>query len=795
MLKNYLIIAFRNLWRNKALSVINVSGLSIGLACCMLIFLYTKDEISYDAFHDKKEQLYRLTCKVTSKERPDEKFGITSMIQGISFKQEIPEIQEIVRFNTWDVVIKKGSETFNERLSWADDNFFSVFSFPLVSGNPKTALSELNSLVLTEEMALKYFGTTNAVGKTLELKINDEFEPYIITGIAKKCPQNSSIQFNILNSFKHFEKINPDPQWFNLSFPTFLVIKPTANLKAVEGKMKQVSEKNSQEQLIEERKHGFDATFTYGIQPFLEMHLDNTYVDFGIDKASNPIYSYILSGIALFILLIACINFINLTIAQSLKRAKEIGLRKVVGGERKQLVMQFLGESFLISFVAFGLAFVLAQVSLPVFNDLSNKQLSLSYLLDFQLVVGYMVLFLLTGLAAGVYPALVLSGFNPVQTLYNRTKFTGKNYFGKSLVVIQFALATFLIIATLFIYQQFNYLTTKELGYNDKNLLEISVGKGNDRKLQQTFKNEFAKCTGVLGTSPVMDGFWGTGSKANGKTIDIKYEHIDESYLPLLGISIIAGRNFSKDFSADSSNSVLVNEAYVKEAGWKDSPIGKTVDFLNGRDRKLTIVGVVKDYHYESLKQKIKPQLFSADNNLPFGRFLLRINPANLPKTIKDIEAVYKRLRPYRPFIYNFKNELNEKNYEAEAKWKQIITFAAIITVFISCIGLFGLTMLAAEKRTKEIGIRKVLGASVSQVVTLIFQDFLRLILIAFVISIPVAWYAVSQWLQGFAYRIEIQWWIFALAGILAFSIALMTISFQAIKAALANPVKSLRTE
>ncbi|MDX2304780.1 MAG: ABC transporter permease [Microscillaceae bacterium] len=800
MLKNYLKIALRNLLRNKLLSLINIAGLSLGLACCMLILLYTKDEVSFDGFHDKKEQLYRLTCEVARKDEPVEKYGITAMVQGPVFNREIPEIKEIVRVCGRDFIVKKDAETFNESIVWADDNFFSVFSFPLISGDPKSVFKEINSLVLSEEMAKKYFGSTpKAIGKTLEVEIYKEgkakFEPFVVSGIARNCPQNSSIQFKMLMPFKYYEKINPDKWWFNLGYPTFLVMNPKTDVKAVTAKMKQVFEKHAAEQLIEERKHGFDAHYTYSVQPFLAMHLDNSYVGYGIAHASNPVYSYILLGIALFILLIACINFINLTIAQSLKRGKEIGLRKVVGGQRNQLIAQFLGESFFVTFLAFAMACVLAELALPAFNNLANKQLSLSYLFDFQLLIGFIILFVLTGLVAGVYPALVLSGFHPVQILYNRTKFRSKNYLGKSLVVIQFALATFLMIATLFIYQQFNYLTTKDLGYNDENLLEISVGQGGNKKLQQTFKEQFAQCTGVLRTALQMDGAWVTNSKANQKDITVKYEHIDEDYLPLLGVPIIAGRNFSKDFPADSSGSVLVNEAYISAAGWKDDPVGKTIDFLNGQHTQLRIIGVVKDYHYESLKEEIRPQLFSTSTELPFGAFLIRISPYNIPKTIKDIESIYKKLTPYRPFVYNFRDDLNYRGYEAEAKWKQIISFSALITIFISCIGLFGLALLASEARQKEIGIRKVLGASIKQIVTLLSVDFVKLVLIAFVIAVPLAWYVIHQWLQNFAYRIEITWWVFALAGMLALLVALITVSFQSIKAAMLNPVEALRNE
>ncbi len=793
MFQNYLKIALRNLLRNKAFSFINITGLSIGLACCMLIFLYTKDEVSFDRFHEKKDNLYQLTCKEIDSQGKQANYGIAAMVQGPSFKREIPEIEACVRVQDNNYIVKKGNETFYEDAVWVDDNFFSVFSFPLIKGNPKTVLSDIHSIVLTEEMAEKYFGKSEPIGKILSIEIHDNFEDFVVTGIAKKSPQNSSIKFKILLSFNYHEAKGGDDHWLNLGYPTYFVLNPKANVKAVEAKMAKVFAARAGKEIEEERKRGYDATMVYGIQPFLAMHL-NTEIS-NTREASNPIYSYILSGIALFILLIACINFVNLTVAQSLRRSKEIGIRKVVGGQRNQLILQFLGESFVLCFIAFALAFMLAELALPIFNDWINKQLSLSYLFDFQLVISSIILFFSTVFAAGFYPALVLSGFDPVKTLYNRFRFVGKNYLSKGLIVLQFSLATFMIITTFFIYKQFNYLTHKSLGYNDKNLLVVSVGQDNNRKLMQVFKNEFAKISGIQNVAMRQNGFWGTGSKANGRDISVTFEHIEENYLPTLQIPLVDGRNFSKDFPADSTNSVLVNEAFVKEAGWKGSGVGNTVDFFNGQNTKLRIVGVVKDYHYGSLKEKIKPQLFTAQPGMAYGRFLLRINSKNIPKTLRAIEKIYHKLVPYRPFRYDFMEDLNFKNYEEEAKWKQIITFGAILMIFISCIGLFGLTTLSIQQRTKEIGVRKVLGASVFQISSLVSKNFVFLVIIAFLIAIPLAWFTTNKWLENFAYKIDISWKIFALAASLTFIIALLTVGYQAIRAAMANPVKSLRTE
>lgn len=793
MIKNYLTIAWRNLWRHKILSFINISGLSLGLACCILIILYTKDEISFDRFHKNEDRLARLTCLLTDTDGKKNKIGDASMIQGATFKEEIPEIEDFVRVNNRRFLVKNGNETFNDNASWVDDNFFSIFTFPLLSGDPKTALKDPNSIVLTDETAKKYFGTTDVIGKTLELEVMNKFELFKVTGVAQNPPQNSSIKFNMLLPFSFYKTINPDDHWISYSFPTFFLMRPNVDFKKVEDKMATVFESKSKIQMLEERKIGFKADVKWGIQSFSDMHFD-TEIPI-TPEVSNPIYSYILSVIAFFILLIACINFINLTVAQSLRRSKEIGVRKVVGGQRSQLIIQFLGESFLLCFISFALAILLAKISLPLFNELSNKKLALSYLFDYQLITGFGALFLLTGFIVGFYPAIVLSSFDPVKTLYNRFKLSGKNYLSKSLMVVQFSLATFMIITTFFIHHQFDFLTHKTLGYNEKNLVLISVPIERDVKKMNTIKEEFGKQIGVENAALCINGNWGTIAKANGKELNVTFDHIDENFLPTMQIPLVGGRNFSKDFSGDSTNSVIVNEAFIKAMGWEGSGVDKNIDHFNGKDKKLQIVGVVKDYHFASLKEKIKPLLFTVTNDLPFRTFLIRIDNKNVAQTINALEKTFKSFFPYRPFKYDFEEDLVYKSYEKEARWKNIIAFAAILTVFISCIGLFGLTMLSAERHTKEIGIRKVLGASVSQVVMLLSKDFITIVLTAFIIAVPLAWYAVSKWLQDFAYRIDISWWIFALAGATALLIGLLSVSFQAIKAAVANPVKSLRTE
>jgi putative ABC transport system permease protein len=795
MLKNYLKTALRNLWRTKVFSLINVLGLSVGLACCMLIFLYSKDEISYDRFHEKKDNIYRITATINRVDGNNDKIGSTGNMPGPTFKESIPEIEDYVRVQSAYFNVKSGNTIFPEEALFVDSNFFSMFSFPLVAGNPKSALTDVHSVVISQEIAKKYFGKSNAVGQVLNLYTGEKFEPFVVSAVAKRSPQNSSIKIKILVPLKFQQMQYNDDQWVNFFLNTFLVLKPNTNIKNVEAKFASVFKTKAAEQLKDmEAKYGFKDKVTFGLQPLLKMHLSTDFPsNNGLVDASNPMYSYILIGIALFILLIACINFINLSVAHSLKRAKEIGIRKVVGGQRTQLIAQFLGESFILSFIAFVFALLLVQLVIPFFNTLANKALAFSYLLDMKLITGYIILLLLTGLLAGFYPALVLSRFNPVQTLYGRFRLSGRNYLSKGLVIFQFALATFLIVATMIIYSQFNYLMKFDLGYNDENIAILNTGQIAREKLD-VFRNELIKNPAIERVTADQGGRWETIAHINdGKEILFDFKYVDENYFPLFQIPVVHGRNFSKDFTSDTSEATVINEAFAKAAGWKD-PIGKQVDFFYN-NKKFTVVGVIKDYHYWSLAEKIKPQLFTMNPRYQFRDVFVKIKPGNIPQTLNNIEKTYKKLFPFQPYKYAFKDALNAEQYERESKWKQILTFGGILTIFISCIGLFGLATLSAQKRTKEIGIRKVLGASVALIAGKLSGDFLKLILIATIIASPLAWWVMNKWLENYPYRINISWWMFGITGIGVLLIALITVSFQAIKAAGANPVKSLRSE
>ena len=794
MIRNYFKTAFRNLWMNKAFSVINIVGLSVALACCMLILLYNMDEISYDRFNANANNIYRLVVNETSPTGVENKMSITGSISGPTFKQQIPELEEFVRIKNDYLTVKHGNDVFNEDVLFADSNFFSVFTAPLKSGSYKNILNGVNSIVLSEDIAKKYFGEQNPIGKSLEIKVENIFKPFMVTAVTKASPQNSSIKIKMLLPYKASGSYN-ETQWLNFHLNTFFKIRYGADLNRLEAKMATVYNNEAKSQIQEAaEKYGNKDKIHYILQPLLAIHNSMEYPAVnGLASSINPIFSYILGGMALFILIIACINFVNLTLAQSLKRVKEIGIRKVVGGGRMQLVVQFLGESYILTFIAFLLGIILVQLVLPIFNSLSNKALSFSYLLSVKLIVSYTLVMLFTGLFAGFYPALLLSGFNPVQALYQRQKFTGKNYLSKSLVVLQFTLATFFIISTITIYYQFDFLTHFDLGYNDKNVVSIKTFN-TDKKLYQVFKTELLKNPNIKMVTADQGGRESMIAKINnGEQIDFDVKQVDEVYLPLFQIPVVKGRNFSKIMVTDSLNSIMVNETFANMAGWKN-PIGKVVDFFYIH-KKFTVIGVVKDYHLGDLNQKIPSELLRMKPDNDWGNLFVKINEQNKTASLNYIEGTFKRLFVFKPYEHSFKDAENADQYEAEAKWKQIITISATLTIFISCIGLFGLATLSAEKRKKEIGIRKVLGASVELIIRKLSVDFLKLVMLATIIATPIAWWAMHSWLENYPYRISINSWIFLFAIGFVLLIAFLTVCYHAVKAAIANPVNSLRSE
>lgn len=784
--------------KSKIYAFINMAGLSLGLACAMLILLYTEDERSFDAFHKNDNSIYQVTVDVRFPDGSSmEKMGMTSILLGPYLKSNLPEAQSYLRLakTFWDV--KLGDAVQSQSVMLADSNFFTLLTFPLLQGDARTALQQPNSVVISEDMAIRHFGVVDALGKTLQLNGSGEFKLYTVTGVAKRIPQNSSIQFEAVLPLIPKPEESGNDRWVSIDVNTLLQLSNKSDVATVATKIQQLYEAVSKDAFVPVRAAGFNQMFYHSLQPLREIHLSQEFkAEFGFVNGSNPMYSYILSGIALFILVIACINFVNLTIARSIKRAKEIGIRKVVGGDRKQLIAQFLGESFLLCCFSFLTALLLAQLALPLFNRITNKALSLSYLMDVNLLIGYVALFCVTALLAGFYPAIVLSGFNPVQTLYSQLRLTGKNYLQKGLVIFQFTLVTVMILGTLTIYHQFDYLTNKDLGYDSSNLVRVPNRNLTPREAK-LFGEQLMKNPNIISVAPFRHG--ANNAKIRGDSIrHFTYELVDENFVDILKLQIVAGRNFSSQFPSDSSNSVLVNEAFVKMAELTD-PIGHEIDFFLTNEKKM-IVGVVKDYHFASLRDVIKPQCFGAgpkgeEAYRYYRQMLIRIRPDSEANSLPHIEQTFKKLFPMQPYTYQFDNEQNRQQYAAEAKWKQVILLGAVLTIVISAFGLFGLSILTAEKRFKEIGIRKVLGASVRTIAFTLTRDFLSLIFSALVVAIPIGYFAGTIWLENYPYRIKIDFWLVVGTAITVLTIAICTISYQSIKAALMNPVESLKTE
>jgi putative ABC transport system permease protein len=796
MFKSYLKIAVRNIRTNGIFSFVKIAGLSVGLTGCILILFYINDEWSFDRFHAQKERIYQLVCERTEQDGSSKKFSIAALVQGPAFKQEIPEIEAFTRVNTREIIVKKAATVFTDQATWVDRSFFNIFSFPLIRGNPAAALTNLHGMVLTERIAIKYFGTTDALGKTLSLLINRRFEPFEVTGIAKQPPANSTIQFGILLSFDYFEKTYPDNGWMWVSFPTYFLLRPGSNTAAIDQKMDAVYHTRASDEISLNHLAGYHNDFRWDVKPMTDMHLNAEYE--GTPDASDPIYSYILAGVATVILLIACVNFINLTMAQAVTRSKEIGIRKVTGCKRSQLVTQFLSESLVICLMSFLLAMLLAILALPVFGRLADKQLSLTNLFDWRLPICFVLLSVVTGFAAGFYPALILSGLNPVQAFAGKAGSGGKEYVARVLVVLQFTIAIFLIIVMLFMHAQFTLLTTADLGYPDHNLLEFTIAQGvRDKAVMDMYEARIASTPGVTRVGYRNIGRFGGKTQAANKEFTAVYERINEGYLPTLGVKLVAGRNFSANFPSDSTLSALINQTFADKCGWKD-PIGMTIDYMNiptWGARRVSVVGVVGDYHNESLREKIEPMIFTADPALPLGQMIIRLNPDHIVNTVADLDKLVHRLDPDRPFEYTFVAEANLRRYASENRWRKVITFGAGIAICLCCTGLFGLAMLSAQKRRKEIGIRKVLGCPVTGISLLLIRDFVGLVLIAFVLAIPLGAIVMRHWLLNFAYRVDLSWWRFCLAGLLALLVAIVAVSYQAFKAATVNPVVSLRSQ
>jgi putative ABC transport system permease protein len=794
MFKNYFKIALRNLWKHKVFSFINIMGLTVGITACFLIFLYVSFELSYDSFHSKADRIYRIVCDIKT---PTEVINSDRPAWAVppNAKDEFPEVESFVRIADGDnVLMRKGDIKFNqENVMWADSSFFKVFDFKLLKGNPQTALKEPLSIVFSETAAKKYFGNTNPIGQTL--LITGDAYPAKVTGIMKDIPENSVIKGDVVLSMSTItQKFNQrlDSQWSNYGALAYLLLKPGTDAKALEKKFPSFLQRRNGTEMKQIQMY-----VTLFLEPLKDVYLRSTRNG---SKNGNINNVYIFSVIAIFILLIACINFINLTTARSAERAKEVGIKKVVGAEKIHLMRQFIGESLMVSLIALLLAVGLSSLLLPLFNQLAGKTVSIGI---FSNMYYLLILFLAAigiGLVASVYPALVLSSFKPVVVLKGRFA-TGTRgiILRKGLVIAQFTISIALIIGTIIVYNQMNYMRSQDLGFNKNQMMIIDT---NGDPAKKTFQQAITGLPGVKSTamSSSVPGGGNPGAyseieniKGDLQIANLDLYFVDFDYINNYKIKMVAGRGFSRDFATDTTQAMVLNEAAVKMFGYTSpqQAIGKRFKQW-GREGK--IIGVMKDFHFRSLQEPIKPLSMRIE---PDGCNLVSINvsTANLTATTGAIENKWKTLIPNRPFSYYFLDEFFDRQYRSEDRFGKLFLNFAVLAIFISCLGLLGLAWYSTMQRTKEIGIRKVMGASVSNIISLLSKDFLKLVFISFFIAAPVAWYFMHQWLEDFAYRTNINWWIFVIAGVAAMLIALFTVSFQAVRAAISNPVKSLRTE
>ena len=808
MLKSYLKIALRNISKHKGYSFINVFGLAIGISCCILIFTFLRHELSYDAFHENKDSLFRLVRSIKRPGSEKEFYAIHPVPLGPALLDEIPEISHVIRIVGSGAIVSSGEKSFSERLTFADAPIFEVFTFPLVQGDPSTVLKDPNSVVLSEEIAAKYFGDEDPLGKRLTLTMAKERQDCIVTGIIRQIPENSSITFDLVLPYEKYPAYKRVmTKWNSSRTHTYVKLLPNVRSSDAERKFPEFVSKYLGEMLRKRQEAGELSTvkgfWQLHLQSIGDVHLDPK-VKWGREPTGNPLNIFILSGLALLVLLVACINFITLAVGRSVSRAKEVGVRKVLGAVRKQLMFQFLGESFLLSFFALLIGVMLAELFLPAFNSLVNRTLSINYGSDAVTLLSIIGLMFVVSLFAGSYPAIFLSGFHPVDALRERLKIRGKGLMSKSRVIIQYSLSIFLVVGTFTMWRQLHYMRTMPLGYDKEQILSINTyttwqGDEGDR-ISEIYRNELAGNSRILDITGASDSFtqgWSIeGWKQDGVQRTAFVYRIDYNYLDTLGIKLLEGRNFSETFRSDVNEAVIINEALAKEFEWESALGQKLMGFEGVQGLKdPVVVGVVKNFHFESLHSKIEPMILHINPSWPIHTILVRIHPENIPQILALLRETWKRITSHKPFEYHFLNEEVDNQYGEEERWSKIMSYSSILAILISCLGLFGLTSLRVTQRTKEIGIRKILGATISRIVRLISLEFMKLIAVANFIAWPLAYYAMKRWIQNFAYRIEIEIWIFLLAAVLALVIALATVSFQAVRAALANPVDSLRYE
>jgi putative ABC transport system permease protein len=786
MFRNYLKIAWRNLVKDRSFSLINIIGLAIGMASAILILLWMQYEVTYDQFHERKDRVYEAWNRV-NREGKISSWSTTPKILAKTLKQDYPEVEQAVRVNWGEqYLFAYGEKRLMSKGNIVDSNFFELFSFPLLKGNPKKSLHEPTAIILTEKLAKKIFGDEDAMGK--DLKLNNQYN-FRVSGILKDLPSNTRFDFEFLLPWSALRAAGGDDDyWGNNSTLTYVLLKPNTSLASINGKLKTLRKKYDED----------DPEAEMFLYPMSRWRLYSRF-DNGVESGGLIEFVRLFGIIAFFILLIACINFMNLSTAKSEKRAKEVGIRKVAGAQKKSLVTQFLGESLLVTLIAGVIALIIVQLSLPAFNRLTERVLRIDFS-DLTFWIYFLGFILLTGLIAGSYPAFYLSSFQPIRVLKGTmSRVNSVVAPRKVLVVLQFTFAIILTIGTIIIRQQIKHAQDRLTGYEKENL-GYHFLTGDLEKNYTLIKNELLAAgiaRSVTKTSaPMTEGWsnsWGfewAGKRPDDKTVMDRF-CADDKLAATAGLQIVQGRDFDLTKYPTDSAGIILNESAVKHMGFAD-PIGQIIKD-NGRD--WHVIGVIKDFILQSPYRKTEPMVIAGASGW-FNVIHVRLNEQRgTAKNLAEMERIFKKYNSEYPFEYKFVDEQYARKFQNEARTGQLAALFTFLTIFISCLGLFGLATYMAEARIKEIGVRKVLGASVTSIAALLSKDFLTLVGIALVIAIPIAWWAMHSWLQNYDYRVDIQWWYFALAGLTALLIAAITVSFQAIKAGLANPVKSLRSE
>lgn len=792
MFINYTKIALRHHWKNKLYGGINVFGLAVGITAVLLAVLYLKNEHSFDGFHQQNPHLYRITTTVTPPGGAGQLSGNTGQLQGPVFKAQVPEITAYSRVMGGDIYgdMLAGDKVLKQQLLFADESFLQVFSFPLLKGDPATALRDVGSVVITERTALKYFNRTDVVGQMLRMDADPSArqlgKPLVITGVVANPPTLSSIQFDVLLPFRFLQLSFTDNDWNNLYLSTFVVTRADASPAKVAAQLNRVQAGYA--------KGKDQPALHFGLQPVTDIHLHPLYApggsrEGGVINASNPAFSYIFGGIAVFILLMAGINFINITLAGSLKRIKEVGVRKINGSSGIQIISQFLVESGLLCAVAMLLALLFTFLTLPLFNALAGTAIPFGAIGTPLILLSCIGLLAGIVLLTGVYPAYVLARFSAMRAFSGKAALSGRNPLGRALIVTQFSLAVFFLLVTVLFYRQMTYIQTKDLGYHPEQVVVTHINGDRDlQQVQQVLKNELGNEPGITQLSFGGERGGLSAVQLGDRQIQAVHRVIDKNYLPALGITLTSGQNFTDTWSGG----VIVNEAFVKAAGLTQ-PLGTPVRTDEYFDKEMrTITGVVKDFHAGSLREQIAPMVMIM-NKWYGGSIWLKVAPNRQKQALAALTNAYKKALPETAFTYSFLDDLNAREYVQEQRWQQIIGWATLLSLLICCVGLFGLAHIATHQRMKEIGIRKILGAGMTHIVGLFSKDFLRLVMIAFIVAAPPAWIAMHQWLQGFAYRTDISVWIFIGTALGTLLMALATVSFQVVRAVGVNPVKNLR--